>query len=320
MAMKNPMPSSPGTIDTTYGPSNSIWQNCPWTDYREDPSKGQTTWLTGKDIGTALMSSAYAGPLGRVIGYGYAGAQINDGQLEGGAVKLSSDGDNEGCMFMESAAGAYRFVTTSTLALNRRMWFEASVYRSSIATAHGEFFVGLMAPTLASGIPAAAQPITTTDDTLMTAGDLFGFHSNGATGTRGGPTEVANAFVLASGTVNYPTNLTTMMATTGNTVLAANTVVKIGWVYDPSAATKIITKATARQTAGNKQAAIIRFFVNGVEHPAFLSSSDVANATATQAFPTSFMTPCFAWMNQSSFSSDYGGFRWLRCAQEILGP
>ena len=57
-----------------------------------------------------------------------------------------------------------------------------------------------------SGLPAAAQPITTTDDTLMTAGDLFGFHLKGTTGSQStsvsaGPTEASVAFGLASGLV-----------------------------------------------------------------------------------------------------------------------
>jgi len=308
------------TADTLIGPSNAIWGDCPWAELQANPFRGQTTWMSGGNLGTAPTSSAYAGQIGSYTGYMYQGAQINDGQLEYGSSRLGSDGDNEGLAIMESQAGKYRFVTTSTLALNRKMWFECSILKSSVATAHLEAFIGLMKPTLSSGLPAAAQPITTTDDTLMTAGDLFGFHLKGVTGTQSttvsaGPTEASVGFVLTSGTVNYPTSLQNLMSSTGQTVLAAATTVKLGWIYDPGAATKTITLPTARQTANAKQAALIRFFVNGLEVPTFLSSSDVQNATAAQAFPTAFMTPVVAMMNQASQSSDYLGFRWLRCAQ-----
>lgn len=134
------------------------------------------------------------------------------------------------------------------------------------------------------------------------------------TGTRGGPTEVAVAFNLAGGTINYPTNLTTMMATTGQTVLAANTYVKLGMVFDPSAPVKRVTLPTARQTTGQLGRALIRFFVNGVEHPTFLTADDVQNATAAQAFPTGFMAPTLAVMNGAGTASTMN-VDWVRVAQ-----
>jgi hypothetical protein len=303
------------TVANTFrGPSPVIWADCPVLDIIENPAMGMYFFDDFLVLGSANMSSAYQGSLGQWASYGYAGAQTNDAQKEGGVVKLSSDGDNEGLTLL-SVTGSFRFLTTSTLALNQKMWFEARVARSSVATAHLEFFVGLMAPTLSSGLPAAAQPITTTDDTLMTAGDWFGFHSVGATATRGGPTEVGVGFELASGTINYPTNLTTLMASTNQTVLAADSYVKLGWIFDPSAVPALITKATARQTVGNTRKKLIRFFVNGLEAPTFLSSDDVVNATAGQAFPTSFMTPVISVMNQASQSSDYLAVDWIRIAQ-----
>jgi len=149
----------------------------------------------------------------------------------------------------------------------------------------------------------------------MTAGDTFGFNLSGTTSTRGGPTEVGVSFCLASGTVNYPTNLTALMAATGQTVLAADAYVKLGWLFDPSAYPRQVSSATARQTAGWVRKPLVRFFVNGLEAPAFLSAEDVANATATQAFPTSFLAPCLSVMNMASQSSDYLAVDWIRVAQ-----
>lgn len=308
------MPRSTTTADTTRGFSTAIWGSCPFEQLRASNERGHTFYDDFDMIGNANMSSAYANSIGQWSAYGYAGAQINDAQLEGGIIKMSSDGDNEGLAILGSA-GSFRMVTTSTLALNSKLWFEARVARHSIATAHMEFFVGLMAPTLSSGIPATAQPITTTDDTLMTAGDLFGFHCVGATATRGGPTEVGVAFELASGTINYPTNMTTLMASSGNTVLAADTFVKLGFIFDRNGPFKRISSATARQTAGQVKRAIVQFYINNIPLPAFLTTDDVANATATQAFPTAFMTPVIAMMNQASQSSDYLAADWIRVAQ-----
>lgn len=309
------LPGSLTAADTSRDISQNIWGSCPW----DSVNNGRMSVGYGFHddfllAGNANMSSALAGSIGRWSMYGYAGAQVNDTGREGGWITLSSDGDQEGLALL-SSAGSFRMVTTSTLALNPKMWFEARVSRSTITTVKGEFFVGLMAPTLSSGLPAAAQPITTTDDTLMTAGDFFGFHCNSTSSTRGGPTEVAAAFCLASGTVNYPTNTTTMMASTGNTVLAADTKVKLGFLYDPNALFKRITSATARQTAGQIKRALIRFFVNNLELPTFLTSDDVANATATQAFPTAWMSPVIAHMNTTGSTPATTSIDWIRCAQ-----
>lgn len=314
MATKTFMLAQNTAASTGRGPSNAIWYDCPWEAMGDDPSVGMRFFDDFLVVGNADMTSAYANSIGQWSSYGYAGAQLNDGQKEGGVIKLSSNNDNEGLTLL-SSAGSFRFLTTSTLALNRKMWFEARIAKSSVATAHISAFVGLMAPTLSSGLPAAAQPLTTTDDTTMTAGDTFGFNLAGTTSTRGGPTEVGISFCLASGTINYPTNMTALMAATGNTVLAADTYVKIGWVFDPDALTGTVTSATARQTAGTLRKKLLRVFINGVEAPAFLSSDDIVNATAGQAFPTAFMCPVLSVMNMASVSSDYLAVDWIRVAQ-----
>jgi len=295
--------------DTGRNPSANLWG--PFGNFEGCDNK---VWDDFTRIGNATMSSAYAGSIGAWTAYGSAGATLSDCQLEGGVLGMTSDTADEYVTLL-SSTGSFRMVTTSTLALNKKLAFEARIARSVITSAKGEFFVGLMAPTLSSGLPATAQPITATDDTLMTAGDFFGFHCNQTTAVRGGPTEVAVAFELASGTVNYPTNCTTLMASTGNTVLAADTFVKLGFLFDPNAPIKRVVSATARQTAGTLRRALIRFFVNGIELPAFLSSEDVQNATATQAFPTAFMSPVIAHANGAS-TFTVTKIDWIKVAQE----
>ena len=301
-------------LNSLRGPSGAIWSKAPVAEIMESPEKGMYFFDDFLAAGNATMSSAYAGSLGQWSTYGYAGAQVNDAQLEGGVIKIGSDGDQEGLTLL-SSAGAFRMVTTSTLALNRKLFFEARVARSTVATAKFDAFIGLMTPSLTSGLPVAAVPITTTDDTLSTTPSLFGFHLTSSTSTRGGPTEVGVAFNLASGTVNYPTNMTTLMASTGNTVLAADTYVKLGFIFDPDALPGAVTAATARQTAGNIRKKLIRIFVNGIELPAFLSTEDVQNATAAQAFPTGFLAPVISMMDTTGSSPGTFNIDWIRVAQ-----
>ncbi len=127
-------------------------------------------------------------------------------------------------------------------------------------------------------------------------------------------TEWQFVFNLAGGTVNFPTNLTTLMNTALGAVFTANQYVKLGFLFDPSALTAFVgASPTARQTQGQLARKVIRIFVNGVELPTFLSNLDVYNATAAQAFPTGFMSPVFGCQQHATkglFKAD-----WMRVAQ-----
>lgn len=302
------------SADTGRTGSAAIWGSCPWETIKNGPEQGM--WFEDDFVmaGNAVMSSAYTGSIGQWQAYGYAGATLTDAQKEGGVLQLNANDDNEG-VAIYSSTGSFRMVTTSTLALNQKLWYECRIAKSTVTSAKLDCFAGLQTPSMSSGLPAAAIPITTTDDALSTTPSLFGFHLNATTGTRGGPTEVGVAFNLASGTVNYPTNLTTLMASSGNSVLTAGAFVKLGFIFDPNGPYKTITSATARQTAGQTKRALVRFFVNGLELPTFLTSDDVANATAGQAFPTGFMSPVFAVMNCAGSSPGTLDLDWVRVAQ-----
>lgn len=318
-----------GSAETSRTMSQAIWKDCPWTDIESGVVPGMKFFDDFLVAGNANMTSAYANSLGGWSSYGSAGATINDHAIEGGAIRMASDGDNEGLAMLGSAGGFQFMEANSTTApvYHKRMWFEARVAKSTITTAKIEAFVGLMDPTLASGLPAVAQPITTTDDTLMTAGSFFGFHLKGTTGTASatvsaGPTEVSVAFVKASDTVNYPSGsgatstLINLMASTGNTVLAAGTFVKLGWVFDAyTPYSSAVSSPTARQTSGNVRRKMIRFFVNGLECATFLGSDDLANATTGQLFPIVPMAPVLAVSNQAGSSPGYLACDWIRICQ-----
>jgi hypothetical protein len=316
MAVKEIIYKKNLVANTERGPSEVIWADCPWEQINANPVYGYTFFDDFTVLGNAVMSSAYQGSIGQWSVYAGAGATLGDAQLEGGVVELIPGASGKQ-IALQGPAGALRMLTTSTLALNQKLWFEARVARSTITSAHMEFFVGLMKPTLSSGLPAVNQPIQTTD-TLMTAGDLFGFHSDGTSTTTPhfGPTDISVAFELASGTVNYPTNLNSLATTALGAALTAAQYVKIGFIFDPLAQYASVVTASARQTAGNLRRKLIRVFINGVELAGFLSSDDVVNATATQAFPTAFMCPVIAvWGQGSVGASDYLAADWIRVAQ-----
>lgn len=306
--------------NTDRGPSGAIWGDCPWETFRSDPSQGMTFFDDFTMIGNADMTSEYKNSIGQWSVHGSSGALLGDAAKEGGVIKIAPNASNDDITLL-SSAGSFRMVTTSTLVANRKLWFEGRIAKALVTSAHITCFIGLMTPTLSSSLPAAAQPLSATDDALATTCDSFGFILSGTTSTRGGPTEVGAGFVLTSGTANYPTNCTAMMAGTGQTVLAADTYVKVGFVFDPQGPFKQVVNATARQTAGTMRRALIRFFINGLEHTTFLTSEDVLNATATQAFPTGFMCPCLSVMGLTSAdtgAADYMACDWIMVAQEAL--
>lgn len=289
------------------GPSAGIWYDCPIGEFIEDPSYGRFFSDDFTMAGNAVMTSAFQGSLGQWSVYGAAGAFVNDQQLDGGVIGFGSDGDNEGLTLL-SSAGSVRLVksVSGTLFPTKKTWFEASVGTSTVVATKRDDFVGLAIPALSSNEPRANYPILTTDDTLdATNGTFIGFHRKGTAS----PLDWSFCFNLAGGTVNYVTNLTALLAAAQIqqpaplfTPLVGNQLVKLGFVFDPNYESRLIgSSPTARQTSGSGPfTVLLRVFVNGIEIMAtFLTSADVLNATSGQAFPTGFMSPCLATMNQT---------------------
>ncbi len=298
-----------GVVNTDRGPSRVIWGDCPVPHYLEDPFKGMyffDDFIMAGNMGP--NSAAVTGSMGQWTVYGDIGAAAiqADGQAEGGVITLGSNDDNEG-VTLSSSAGSFRITTTSTLALNGKLWFEARLARSTVTATKIDAFVGLCDHTLSSGLAAAAIPITTTIDTLSTTPNLIGFFSKGSVAN-----EWSFAYNLAGGTVVLPTNLTTLMNTITGAVLTANQFVKLGFLFDPFAYTKRISSASTGQTAGDLVKPLIRIFVNGLEAAAFLSPVNVQGT----AFPTGFMGPCLAVMNDAGSSPGNILVDWIRVAQE----
>jgi len=300
MSVKTPRYANNLSPLTYRGPSAPIWYDCPIGEFKEDPSYGRYWFTDFEMVGNVDMTSAVKGSMGEWSIYGAAGGFVNDQQLDGGVIGFGSDGDNEGVTLL-SSAGSVRLMKSvgGVLMPTKKTWFEASVGTSTVVATKRDDFVGLAIPSLSSNLPRVSYPITTTDDTLdATNGTFIGFHRKGTAA----PTDWQFVFNLAGGTINYVTNLTTLLVTAGVGALTANQLVKLGFVLDPGFESRIIgSKPTARQTSGTGPfTALLRVFVNGIEIMAtFLTAADVLNATAAQAFPTGFMAPVIATMNQT---------------------
>lgn len=294
--------------DTHRGPSPEIWHDFNALDFLEDPSKGMHVFedfLGTSNIPTAAAAAIAQGFNDNFSIYAYQGATIVDGAAEGGVITMGSDGDNEG-VALGPTAGWARITTTSTLALNQKLWFEARWARSSVTATKGDFFVGLIDSFLTSGVPTAAIPITVTDNTLADV-NLIGFHSKG-----NAPTEVSFVYKLKGQSVVYPTNLTTLMASSGDSVLTDGKFVKTGFLFDPDATPRVISSASTGQTVGTVRKPLIRIFINGRELPAFLTTENVQGT----AFPTGFMGQCMAVLNQTGSTPPTMSCDWIRVAQK----
>lgn len=297
------------TANSDRGPSRSIWGDCPFLEFLERPEAGMPffdDFIMAGNMGP--NSAAITGSDGQWTCYADIGAAAiqADGQLEGGVLVLGSDGDNEG-VTLSSTTGAFRITTTSTLALNGKLWFEARLSRSTVTATKIDAFVGLCDHTTSSGLAAAAIPITTTIDTLSTTPNFIGFFSKGSVGT-----EWSFAYNLAGGTVVLPTNLTTLMNSVLGAVMTAGQMVKLGFLFDPNAYVQQIGSASTGQTAGTLVKPLIKIFVNGLPAAAFLTATNVQGT----AFPTGFMGPTIAVMNDAGSSPGTISIDWIRVAQQ----
>lgn len=307
MSVKTVNPMGNLAASSIRGPSQALWANCPVLGMLEDPGVGQYFFDDFNRTGgnTSAAGGVYAGGWGDYNAYIYHGGTITDGQLEGGVISLQSDGDNEG-VSIASGTGSFRITTTSTLALNQKLWYEARVACSTITASKSDCFVGLSSGFLSSGLPQAAWPITVTDDTLADT-NILGFHRKGTAS----PTDWSFVYKLTGQTVVYPTNLTTLATSVLGAALTASQYVKLGFLFDPNPTPKQISLASTGQTAGQLKQPLITIFVNGLPAAAFLTNTNVQGT----AFPTSFMTPSLAIMNQSGTSPGSLLVDWHRCAQ-----
>jgi hypothetical protein len=309
MSANSMLPALNTAANTNRGPSTSLWKGdrpCPWLDIVEDPSMGMAffdDFLLCGQIPAATGGTSVTN-MGQWGLYCSQGGLLTDGALEGGVISIGSDGDQES-VTLASLAGAFRLVTTSTLALNQRLWFECRVAVGTIATTKNDCFIGLCDKLVTSNLMVNTIPISTTDDALSTTPNMIGFHRKSGVGT-----DWTFVYQLASGTAVYPTNLTTLSTTVYGSAITANGFVKLGFLFDPVADPVQITSASTGQTVGQIKRKLVRVFVNGLEAAAFLTSDNLGGG----AFPTGFMGPVISNM-QTATGANQLLVDWIRVAQ-----
>lgn len=293
--------------------SGNVWKNCDWDSYLQGYGgyAFYDDFLMAGNTSDATVNQAL--DIGQWAAFvGTNGVVAADPKLEGGVLALGAGANSGVSITMSSMAGSFQIQQgSSAFTLNNDIWFECRVAVDSITSADRDCFIGLVDNTTTQVATAADTVINSSTNTLATAPGFLGFHFRSTTN----PSDVGVAFNIAGGTVQYPTNLQTLVNTvTGASLTARSTAsgfVKLGFIYSPFPQTgkRIIGTASSGQTAGNLAFPLVRFFVNGQETPAFLTSTNVQAAT----FPASFMSPTIAYKSRSTNSNNFN-VDWIRVA------
>lgn len=264
------------SANTSQGPSESIWANCPINDLLETPGRGLYQHFEFLDFPPHASTSgaAVSGALGQFSAYLYQGGAIADSAEVGGVLDFSADGDNEGAAIGPYTAGARISSSYGPL------WFECRIKSSTITdTKHG-IFCGLIEPNAI----AAAVPLTTGD--AWADKNMVGFWRREADGD-----QIDFGYKADGQTAVYP--LTDMIS--GG--LVADTYVKLGFFYD------FYEVDSAKR---------LKVFVNGVEQTTYVSATTIA----TTAFPNDIFLGCaFAVMNATGTTPGSSSIDWMRLAQ-----
>jgi hypothetical protein len=324
--------------DTNRGPSQSIWDTPEILEFIQNPAKGYHFWddFTGFPDFALFNGERQIGQWDCWVGNN-AGATIGTGAdttnlpLEGGVIGITG-GTTAIDVTMAGGVPGFRLISPATgFAFGTKLWFETRIAVSTLTTANLDLFVGLMdAGWSGTHITSAASEVFSSTNTLKTAagmGGCLGFWKRATSN----PTDIAVAYNVNNGTVQLPgttstlqklltnslltgytSGLTAMTSTSG--VAAANTFVKLGFIFDPTntapraAATSAVT---TNQTAGTVYNQRIQFFVNGVPLPWFLTTSDIQAST----FSSSWMVPVIGYRSGGT-GTGIAYCDWVRCAQK----
>ncbi len=313
--------------DTSRGPSNAIWGDCPIIALREGlGGGGEDTFgflieddfvATGTPGSTAAITS-----MGQWAAWCAASTTVTDAAQEGGVFVVTNSGTASKSLTLASNAGAFRMVGASTNFKHYgKLWFECRVALGvSVAASQQAVFVGLADNTGSQINSSDVTVIASGGGTIGTVKNAIGFINRTATN----PADFGFAFCPAGGSVVHPTNLQTLVTTVAGAVLAPWAVgtdgvgtgyVKLGFVWDPTADNPAIpiTSASSGQTAGAVKVPLIQVFVNGQLAPAFLTSTN----TDITTFPVNAVfSPVISVMNiQTGGSATNAYIDWIRVAQ-----
>ena len=264
------------TTITDRAGSPAIWSHFPIDEIVRDPWRG-VFHIDDFTRGPRTFDASGGAVTGSWLDweiYAYTGATLADADIDGGGIVIASDGDNEGLAFGPGLAD-FRIVSTGY----GKLCFEVRLKTSTIAdTKHG-IFAGL----LESEAIAAAVPIAT--DGTIADKNCIGFWR------REGDGDQFDFIYKADGqTMQAP--LTDMIS--GG--LAADTWVKLGFVFDPD------------ENTANR----IKVFINNIKQTTYVTGTNIDAAT----FPDDInLGMAFAVMNATGSTPGNTTFDWIACAQ-----
>ena len=332
--------------DQSRGPSDALWaggnsNGAPVLDILSNPKNGQYFFDDFNDFPDFALYNgerqlgqwdAWVGNnSGATIG---TGADTTNLPIEGGVIGLI--GGTTGIdVTMVAGAPAYRLATVASgNAMGTKLWFECRVAFSTATTAYGDLFVGLMDPGWAgTHITSAASLCFSATNTIKTTtgmGGCIGFWKRATTnptdwavvsnvnnGTAQlpdsgvGATSGLQKILTNSGLAGYTTGLTAFTSTSG--VAAANSFVKLGFLFDPTNSCptrRAVQATTSNQVAGSIYSARVQFFMNGILLPWFLTTKDVMATT----FPLTWLAPTIGYRSGGT-GDGIGYVDWVRCCQ-----
>jgi hypothetical protein len=276
----------PNTVAGVFSPS--IWHDCPLSRIRNGEVQGSfietVNWTTDFPLaGTQTTQIAHGKYKVFATADGTVApvSAINSVEKFGGALKFTAGttSDNESLSVAQSYPS---FRMSGTTTDSGKLWFEAEIAISSIATNTIGFFLGLAEVelwTLATGVPFNAG------DAITNSASAIGFRK-----------EEDGLGVVDSVYSDRATSFTNIGDAEGS--MAANTLIKYGLVYDPLETTNCVT-----------------FWENGVKLTTALSRSALVALTNLDANALGIM---FSQINDASADAVASYITRWRCFQ--LGP
>lgn len=263
---------------TTYGelsvngPSGMIWADCPTLAIIESPAMGVHFFDEFQNLSKQVSASgALSSKSVQYDVYANQDVEIKQHQTALHQMHIDvMDGDNDQA-YLQVHGPAFSFASGY-----RKLWFEARIKKQAVGDNGLAYFVGLAAPGLAADD-------TLIDDTgALASANFIGFHCVHADG------DALNFVYRASGQ-------TAQTAIASVSAIAADTFLKVGFVYDPAA------PASQRIAA----------YVNNVKQGTFITATNIAAAT----FPSAgVFAPLIACKKGEATECDLG-VDWIRCAQ-----
>lgn len=263
------------------GPSPIIWGDCPWRDIQDGTVNGVSFFDDFLDFGIPGTQTSEIN-LGRYKVYNTGSGTVITNSMpqgtaanrNGGIISMLCDTAGD-----QSVIGTHASPFYLTTTLTGKLWFEARIATTGIATNNSQIFVGLA--NNAEVTFGAAIPLADADATGA-AVNAIGF------------TRLEDGLgVLNASYTDEATTWTHAQTSVG--AIAAETFVKVGFVFD-----------------GKESTNCVQFYVDGVR-----GSSPISKATllALTHLDVSGLGPCFAQFADSAGTANYAYLDWWRVAQ-----